>query len=156
MNVNENGFLTLESHIKLKPYIARNPIKYEIMTDEEIINEIGGCLVVDTESYKNYFLIAFKNVVTNKIILFEITDDLELNFNAKKLSWIMHNYRTVGFNSINYDKPMIWYSYSTPDCMWLKKLSNELIFNDLYFKEAQQKYSFSIYLTNHIDLIEVC
>src|SRR5687767_9306997 len=121
--LNEEGLIELtEQKVKLNPYQPRpfKPVQY--MTDEEIINGAGGTLLVDTEDYPNYFLIAFKDIKTKKYIR------LELPFNERLLSWIMHNYTTVGFNSNKYDLPMIWYSFSRQDVDELKQLSDALIF----------------------------
>ena len=115
--LNPEGFLSIDKKVQLQSYMAPIAKQYELATDEEIINGAGGTLVVDSESYYNYFLIAFKDVKTNKIITFEPP------FNSRKLSWIMHNYRTVGFNSITYDLLMIWYSYANQGTFVLQQLS---------------------------------
>jgi len=154
-NFDDIGRLTLnDSCVKLKPYIVRDFIQYELMTDNEILMYKGfnNILMVDTESYENYFLIAFKHLETGKIILFENST----RHDSQKLSWIMHNYQTIGFNSIKYDLPMIWYYYITRNSAILKELSNDLIFNSLFPAEAAKQYNFQIHKTNHIDLIEVC
>ena len=148
--LNPDGFLSIDKKVQLQPYVAPIAKQYELATDEEIVNGAGGTLVVDSESYYNYFLIAFKNVKTNKIITFEPP------FNSRKLSWIMHNYRTVGFNSINYDLLMIWYSYANQSTFALQQLSQNIIYGVMRKKELLDKYNFVIYPTNHIDLIEVC
>jgi hypothetical protein len=129
------------------------------MTDDEIQAGAGGTLIVDTEAYPNYFLIAFKDVVTKKIIKFEVTslgNGLFSGFNERMLSWILHNYTTVGFNSIKYDLPMIWASYKYNHPELLKEVSNSLILGGMWHKELTEKYDFTIYPTKHVDLIEVC
>ncbi len=105
------------------------------------------------------------NVDTGKIIRFEISDDLDPTLwrtrNAsQKLSWILHSYRTVGFNSIKYDLPIIWYAYLYQDNAAIKRLSDEIIFQNtfpkLLEKGATGYQPFKIWPTNHVDLIEVC
>ena len=150
MMLNPEGFLSIDKKVQLRPYLAPIAKQYELATDEEIINNKNGTLVVDSESYYNYFLIAFKDVKTNKIITFEPP------FNSRKLSWIMHNYRTVGFNSISYDLLMIWLSYYNQDPYALQQLSQNIIYGAMRKKELLDKYNFVIYPTKHIDLIEVC
>ena len=147
-----DGFLSTEKRVQLRHYVAPAPKQYELISDNDLMNEAGGTLVVDTESYYNYFLIAFKNIRTNKILTLELPDD----FNSRKLAWIMHNYRTVGFNSISYDLLMIWYSYVNQDTALLQQLSNDIIYVNARKKELLERYKFIIYPTNHIDLIEVC
>ena len=152
MTLDENGKIIFENKVLLKPYVNRAPIQYEIMTDAEITLWQGDVLVVDTESYKNYFLIAFKHLRTGKIIIFENSTEHDIH----KLSWIMHSYQTIGFNSIKYDLPMIWMYYVTRNSAMLKELSNALIFQNLFPQQAQKDFNFNIHKTNHIDLIEVC
>lgn len=142
-------FLTLEKKVQLKPYKPREPIPYVEMTDGEILASKNGTLIVDTESYINYFLIAFKEVVSGKII------KLEAPFNEHKLQWIMSNYRTVGFNSIKYDLPMIWAAYLNQDTARLQDISWHLI-SGLQLKNITEEFNFKMHKTNHIDLIEVC
>ena len=148
--LNPDGFLSTNKKVQLRPYLPPASKQYELMSDNEIVNGATGTLVVDSESYYNYFLIAFKDVKTNKIITFEPP------FNSRKLSWIMHNYRTVGFNTINYDLLMIWYSYANQDTNLLQQLSQNIIYGAMRKKELLDKYNFVIYPTRHIDLIEVC
>ena len=155
MNIDDTGRLILDKlSVKLNPYIPRSNKIYELATDQEILNGSGGTLIVDTECYTNYFLIAFKDIQTKKIIKFEASNtDL---FNSKKLSWIMHQYTTIGFNSIKYDLAMIWCSYYNQSPIFLKEVSDTLIFQNIFWREIQKKFNFKIVQTNHIDLIEVC
>lgn len=166
-------FLSLDKRITLNPYIPRKPIPFEYMTDAEIMNGVGGTLIIDTETYINYFLIGMLDVKTNKVIRFEIkrkhnihldsefvTHDGKFydirNFNTQKLSWIMHSYRTVGFNSLKYDLPLIWYAFLHQNNEVIKKLSDEIIFQNTWPKQLEKDYSFKIWPTQHVDLIEVC
>src|SRR6202453_1560583 len=142
------GFLTLDKAVQLKPYKARAFKKYEIMTPDEIIAGAGGYLIVDTENYLNYFLIAFKDIKTKKRIIFEPP------FDPRALSWLLHSYTTIGFNSIKYDLPLIWLSYGMQDLELLKEASNDLI-NGMWKDQFDSKWNSKIYPTKHVDLIEV-
>src|SRR6202453_4134041 len=142
------GFLTLDKAVQLKPYKARAFKKYEIMTPDEIIAGAGGYLIVDTENYLNYFLIAFKDIKTKKRIIFEPP------FDPRALSWLLHSYTTIGFNSIKYDLPLIWLSYGMQDLELLKEASNDLI-NGMWKDQFESKWNSKIYPTKHVDLIEV-
>jgi hypothetical protein len=151
MQLDDEGFISFsEAKVKLNPYKPRPFKSVEYMTDEEIRAGAGGTLVYDTENYINYFLIAFKCIKTGKYIR------LELPFNVYKLSWILHNYTVVGFNSIKYDLPLIWCSYKYQELGKLFRLSQDLIFNGLPPYHAQKEYDFQIFKTSNIDLIEVC
>ncbi|SRR5216684_440520 len=150
--LDELGFITTEKKVQLKPYVARQSKIYELMNDQEIQIGAGGTLILDTETYINYFIIAFKDIKTGKIIRFELNNQ----FDKLKLSWIMHSYRIVGFNSIKYDLPLIWLSYAHQNIKMLKEASDVLIFDNIFPNELQRQFNFQIHKTNHIDLIEVC
>ncbi len=139
-------FITLSKRATLKPYLARKPLPYELMSDGELLAGKNGTLIVDTESYTNYWLCAFKDTKTNKIV------KLEAPFNEHKLQWIMSNYRTVGFNSIKYDLPMIWAAYRNQDTEYLQNEISWKLIQGVSLKEI----GVHIPKTNHIDLIEVC
>lgn len=155
MYLDNNGFIRLEKKVNLKPYVQREPLKYELMTDDEILSKSDEFLIFDCETYYNYFLITFLSTKTKKLIRFKIDENKTEEFNPSKLSWIMHNYTTVGFNSKSYDIPLIWFSFINQNNYNIKEFSNELVntfnLNDIYFK-----YNFQPYKTSTIDLIHVC
>src|SRR6266576_1665192 len=104
--LNSQGLITFEKQVELLPYKPRPIIQRELMTDAEILANVGGTLFVNVESYPNYFLINFKLHTLNKFITLECGEGL--SFNPQFLSWLMFNYRTVGFNSISYDLLALW------------------------------------------------
>ena len=146
----ENKIILNTEKVKLKPYVARPFLKYELMSDQELLAGSGGTMMVDTECYPNFFLISFKDIKTKKIIKFIPP------FDERKLSWIMHNYKTVGFNSFKYDLCMIWAAYQNQDTEHLKKVSNAIINQNMWRNEVEKEFGFKIHPTNTIDLIEVC
>lgn len=120
------------------------------------IEEVAGLtLVLDTETYPNYFLLSFQCAETDRIIYFEISPDTDY-FDKYAISTILHKNKTIGFNSIKYDLPMIWLAYHNPDIAILRKASDDLIFSGDNAWSIAKKYDFKIYPTDHIDLIEVC
>ena len=143
------NFIPISKSVQLKPYIPRKPIPVIYATDDEIRKGAGGTLILDTETYVNYWLLQFLDITTQKVIKFE------LPFNAQKLSWIMHSYRTIGFNSIKYDLPIIWYAFVYQDHEQIKHLSDEIIFQNVWPKQLEKDRNFKIWPTNHVDLIEV-
>lgn len=168
-----NDFLQLDKKITLKPYVPRKPLPVEYATDDEIWQGAGGTLIIDTETFVNFFLLQMLDIKTRKIIRFEIKRvnsiyyDSEFtvdngkfyathNFNTQKLSWIMHNYRTVGFNSIKYDLALIWYAFVYQNNETIKQLSDEIILQNAWPKQLEKDHNFTIWPTKHIDLIEVC
>lgn len=153
MQLTSNSLISLDRLAQLKPYKPRPFIEREFMTDAEIQASVGSTLFLNVESYSNVFLITFKLHKTEKFIQLECGKDK--SFNSKFLSWIMHNYKTVGFNSIAYDLNVIWLSYLIQNTEVLKDATNDLILNNFRKKELQDKYKFQVYKTNHIDLINV-
>lgn len=81
-------------------------------------------LYLDVECYKDYFLIQFLNRY-GKVASYEKYGDSDLDKDAIKR--LMKDYRTVGFNSISYDLPMIAASLEDRTCAELKALSDEII-----------------------------
>lgn len=151
MRLNAEGLLELTGKsVTILPYKSRQPRSFEYMTDQEIMDGAGGTLVFDSEFFKNYTLIAFQCVKTGKVIKFEIP------FNVQKLSWVLHSYTCVGFNSLKFDMPLLWASYQYQDTFILKEMVNKLIFQGIWYNELAKEYNFQIHKTSHIDLIEVC
>lgn len=153
MPLNSEGLIVFNNEVELLPYVPRPFKQREFLTDAEILANAGGTLFLNVESYPNYFLITFKLHTKNKFIQLECGDDR--SFNPQFLSWLMHSYRTVGFNSINFDLLMIWLAYHNQDTYNLKDAVNDLIVNGMRDWQLMKAYNFKTYATNHIDLIEV-
>lgn len=151
--LDSNGLITFDKSVELLPYKARPFVEREFMTDAEILANAGGTLFLNVESYPNYFLITFKLHTQNKFIQLECGEGRK--FNVQFLSWIMHNYKTIGFNSINYDLLMIWLAYHRQDAGIIKDATNDLIIRGMREYELKKEYKFKTFQTSHIDLIEV-
>ena len=151
--LNSEGLITLERKAQLKPYQPRSFKEREFLTDAEILSNAGGTLFLNVESYPNYFLITFKLHNTNKFLQLECGEGK--TFNPKFLSWLLFSYRTVGFNSINYDLLVIWLAYHYQEPSLLKDATNDLILRGMRDWELKKEYKFQTFNTNHIDLIEV-
>lgn len=78
----------------------------DLFTDEELVKAMftRERLVWDTESYPNYWCACFKSLDSGKALIFEINDDLSLNFVPQKLQWVLENFLLVDFNGDGYDK----------------------------------------------------
>ena len=125
MPLNSEGLITFEKEVELLPYKPRPFKQREFLTDSEILANAGGTLFLNVESYSNYFLITFKLHTANKFLQLECGDGK--HFNPQFLSWLLHNYRTVGFNSINFDLLIIWLAYRNQDTYVIKEAVNDLI-----------------------------
>jgi len=140
---------------KNKPLTTPPRVKkdFALFTVAELQASKGKVLVFDVECFPNYFLIAFKCIETNKVIYFERTESKDLDF---ELLWfVLFNFCLVGFNSINYDIPVIFLALSGASCRTLKDATDDLILYNLRRQELEEKYKFKILPLNHIDLIEV-
>lgn len=150
--INDEGLIILDKRAQLKPYEPRPFEPRQFLTDEEILANAGGTLFVNVESYPNYFLITFK-LHNSGFIQLECGEGR--SFNPQFLSWLMHSYKTVGFNSHNYDLLIIWLAYHNQDEIVLKDATNDIILRDMREWELKKEYKFQTFKTNHIDLIEV-
>lgn len=111
--------------------------------------------IIDVECYHNYFECGFKFLELERYCFFEIYRDT-YSFNGQivtfeqwqqLLSFCLHRFLTVGFNSGPYDLLMLFAALSGKYCDELKQLSNEII--------GENKRSYRTDKLNHIDIIEV-
>ena len=111
---------------------------------------------LDTECYQNYFLVCFKSDKLTKY--YELHENLELN--REDIKKILKGYTTVGFNSNNYDLPMLAHAIdirSTNET--LKQLSDYIIttkdLKKLWVIFEKFKIPYRNKQFNHIDLFNV-
>lgn len=90
-------------------------------------------VVLDCEIYPNYSLFAFKNIDNGRIVTIEMKGEEScLNEDQhRKLNSIMHKRVTFGFNSRNYDMPIILYALRYKSCSELHKMSCRIIENSI-------------------------
>ena len=86
-------------------------------------------LTLDVEIYSNYFLIMFKEVGGDKVRYFEQTDNQKLDIASIKN--IMTRRTTIGFNSINFDLPLIANALNGASNQQLKDLADKIILHDV-------------------------
>lgn len=156
MNTNQDGQIVLGKKVELKPYVPRKPLPIDYITDAELQQNAGGFICVDIETYFNYYLILMLELKSNKCIRFIIDRETGECFNERKLSWIMHNYTTISFNGWKFDLQLLWLSYLKQDTKILKDAANDLTRGGMWPQKVQEAYSYQLFRTPHIDLIEVC
>jgi hypothetical protein len=117
-------------------------------------------LVLDVETYRNYFLVLFKEVGSDTTHCFELYDGCDLDKPA--LSDLMRNNTTISFNGNNYDLYVIEAALQGRDNEALKKLSDDIILSGKPAWMVGSKAGVEIprtpygkLLWNHIDLIDV-
>lgn len=110
--------------------------------------------VLDIECYVNYFLIAVKNIENGKAASFERSDWAD--FDPEDLVKVLSKFTIVTFNGKRYDELLLKYAIAGAKPEQLKKLSDDIIVNDLRAWDAEKRYNLPrcLYL-DHIDLIEV-
>ena len=93
---------------------------------------MDNLVVLDCEIYPNYSLFAFKNIDNDNVVTIELKgenaflDDMQ----HRKLNTIMQKRTTFGFNSRNYDIPIILYALRRKTCSELHKMSSYIIDNN--------------------------
>lgn len=110
-------------------------------------------LVIDTECYKNYWLLSAKHLPTGKVKHFELYDGHPLDTG---INGTLSNYTSVSFNGIAYDLPMIAAALKGYTNTQLKKLSDKLITGRVPVWQVCRELNLEIpQRWDHIDLIDV-
>ncbi len=162
--INEQGFIVAKkSRVvdKLAASIRQALRPVEFMSDEELTAmPAGSVFIFDVETYRNFWYVAFKCLNNGKFVAFERSPDHD--FNPTKLLWMLWRFCIVGFNSRNYDLPMIELAARGADCKKLKEASDFIIKSGPNYGTEkvtpfafEKKYGVQIGRYNHIDLIEV-
>jgi len=154
--LDEDGFLHKKRPkskiFNVPPERASIPVNY--YTDEELYADKGTVMVFDLEIYPNYFLAAFKNYTSHKVVTFELFPGREV-FNYQKQLWVMHNFCLVGFNSNKFDLPIIWLALNGATIDDLSDAVMKIIVGNAMPRDIEAQYRFKMGKINHIDLIEV-
>lgn len=119
-------------------------------------------VAMDVETYRNYFLIKFKNADTGNTCDFPIYPG-SAPLDAMTVRKILASMRIVTFNGNNYDVPMVSYAlHLTKEglepgaiCERLKKLSDGIIVRGFKPWTLAEQLGFTIIEPDHVDLIEV-
>lgn len=89
-------------------------------------------IVLDVETYRDYFMVGFMNVTTGKLVQYEMYPGHPLN--VPKIRAIMMRRGTMSFNGDNYDVPMIFLALKIAEskdpeeaCLILKAASDRII-----------------------------
>jgi hypothetical protein len=114
-------------------------------------------VVLDCEVYPNYFLICFKNLTTGKVLSFSIKGEHNKfdDETIRRIRIVLRDRFTFGFNSVNYDMPIIMYALSGKTSEQIFNLSEEIISNNMYGWQTLQKYGIKIpQYIKHLDIQE--
>lgn len=110
-------------------------------------------IILDCETYKNYFLVSMLDTTTEKIIDFELYDNHPID--SKKLAAILRQHTTLGFNSSNYDLPVIVAALRGDTNAQIKQLSDDII-NAAQLWQVLKKHKITIPSSfDHIDIMPI-
>lgn len=109
--------------------------------------------VFDVECYRNFFLVLFKDIATGELTRCQISPNRKLN--RQLLLQTLEGGLLVGFNSNDYDIPMIQLALKGADTAELKAASDEIIAGGMRPYDFAKKYELSRPTWDHIDLIQV-
>lgn len=137
------------------PSLAASPIPeakpYTLLTDADLRTD--RTLVLDTESYINYFLAAFKCTTTGRALFFEDSPDAWLD--RQKLAYVLNRFKLIGFNSINYDMPILQLAIKGARAEAINEASWQIINTGMRAYDVQREFNLPHFRANHVDLIEV-
>jgi hypothetical protein len=159
-NKNKNKNVSLHNTQLPKPKEVELASLYQITGNPTVI--------LDIECYPNYFEIGIKFIELNQYVFFEIFANSGQSHQPDSnhvysingficsfivwrdaVSFFLHRFLTVGFNTIYYDLPLIFDSLKGSSPEKLKSYSNEII------QERKRAFSPQISKLNHIDIMEV-
>lgn len=101
-------------------------------------------IIIDTEVYKDYFLLSAMEVDTGRIINIEMYEGHPLD--VERVNDLMRKYITIGFNSNKFDIPMLVAAVDGYDNDKLKGLCDSII--------GSNAAMWSIYKTNNLNMQE--
>ncbi len=106
---------------------------------------LDDLVTFDCEVYPNYFLAAFKRLGDGRVVTIEAKGYKGSLSESDKLRLrsIMTKRVTFGFNSRNYDIPVILYALASRTCEDTYKLSDFIITNNSYGWQTLQKFNLS-------------
>lgn len=124
---------------------------YELLSYSEMREQ--RTLIFDTESFKNYWLCAFKCTLTGKLAFFENSPDASID--TSMLSYLLFRHRIVGFHSETYDIPMIQLALTGKTAEELNACNFMIIDNGMRPYDVRREFKLRQLELNHIDLKEV-
>lgn len=112
-------------------------------------------VVLDVESYANWFLVAMKNVETQEVVTVECVDGPLSQPDRDLLRDIVENDLCITFNGTTYDMPVVWAAIAGRTAAELQAITHAIIVEGARLWEVERAWKFRTRSTDHIDLIEV-
>lgn len=112
-------------------------------------------VILDIETYRNYFLVVFRCATSGRTRRFEMHED-HPTLDIAGIKKILRNYRVVTFNGRNYDMPILMLALDEVSNNQLKEASDAIILTGLKPWEFERTYGVSTPgYVDHIDIFEV-
>jgi len=110
------------------------------------MTNVKNPVVLDCEVYPNYFLVAFKALSTGKVVTLscEGVDGRLSEDDRKKLFHILRSKNTFGFNSLNYDMPIMLYALGKATCKDIYGMSEYIITNSSRYWKTLKRYGLRV------------
>lgn len=129
-----------------------------VFTDMELLaaSKNKERLVFDIECYPNYFLIAFKSIVSGKVVYFEMDNEpCGMTLNIPKLKWVLYNFTVISFFGIGYDVPMAAIALNRASTEALFAATEKIIIGEERPQDVLRAFKAKKLEIDHIDLMEV-
>jgi hypothetical protein len=110
-------------------------------------------IIFDTEIMPNYFLISFKSLETGKVITLE--HGLGKEIDIPRLLNIITKHTIIGFNSLNFDSPLVDVFLATKSNESVYTACNQIIEHNLKGWQILQNMNINQTKVDSIDLIEL-
>jgi DNA polymerase elongation subunit (family B) len=107
----------------------------------------------DVECYRNFFLVLMKRKDDGQVLRFQQSPNRQLNIPALRAALQAH--RLVGFNSTDYDLPMIQLALTGVSTQALKRGSDDIIVGGMRARDFASAHDLPPHNWDHVDLIQV-
>ena len=117
---------------------------------------LNNVVAFDIELFPNYFLVSFKHVETGKVVSFELKSKVEAIKDPERdrVMNLLSKRIIVGFNSNNYDIPILTQYLRRSSVEYLKKLSDHIVNSSSPGWMIMKNFGIEPVPMNHIDLME--
>lgn len=118
----------------------------------------GETLIFDEELAPNYFLIGFMSLQSGKVVHYEIDCELFDEFTAEEcagIKWLLENFKIAGFNSKEYDVPLLTFALEGYTVEQLKEISDRIIQMGERGYDMLRANRVKKLQINHVDLLPV-
>lgn len=145
----EPGYLPYLEEARLFPVV--------LFTFEELMAAQAARepLVFDCEVYPNYFLAAFRSIISGKVVFFEMRSGLELTMDVYRLKWVLENFLIISFNGNFFDLPESALAIAGFTCQQLHHAAFQIIVEQVKPWMVLRSAKVKQLKIDHVDLIEV-